>query len=200
MSKTLVIYGDLNKAENSYSHLATKSFIEKYKKANPGEVFEEFDLNKTELAKVFLTQENVGSYYTQVKSDFWIDKLKEVNKVVVAVPMINFGPSAIVKNFIDAVAVANKTFSYKYSKKGDAIGLLDNLEKVLVVASQGAPADWYIWGSHALWLEGTFKFFGAKSVDTLLISGVKTPTFANMTQPEVLATFENEINKKVKAF
>ncbi|ADE19767.1 FMN-dependent NADH-azoreductase [Mycoplasma crocodyli] len=200
MSKTLILYGELFDQEKSISHLATKEFLEKYKLQNKTEEIEEINLNETELSSVFLTNQNFATYYKEVKSDFWIEKLKNVDKVVISVPMINFGPSVIVKNFIDAIAVANKTFSYKYSKKGDAIGLLDNIKKVLIVGSQGAPADWYLWGSHTLWLEGTWKFFGAKNVETLLLSGVKTPVFSNMTPKEIVGKFDKEIESSAKKF
>ncbi|SYV97391.1 FMN-dependent NADH-azoreductase, partial [Mycoplasmopsis edwardii] len=58
--------------------------------------------------------------------------------------MVNYGPTAVVKNFIDGVAVANKTFSYKYSTTQDAVGFLTNLN-VLVIGSQGANFGTYPW-------------------------------------------------------
>ncbi|RIV16856.1 FMN-dependent NADH-azoreductase [Mycoplasmopsis gallopavonis] len=97
---------------------------------------------------------------------------KEVDLVVISNSMINFGPSAIVKNFIDSICVPNKTFSYKYSKQGDAIGLLTNLN-VIIVSTQGAPKGWYPFGNHTEWLKGVFKFIGAQNVDVVEFLGTK---------------------------
>ncbi|TNK87444.1 FMN-dependent NADH-azoreductase, partial [Mycoplasmopsis pullorum] len=100
-------------------------FLNEFKNANPESQIELIDLNDTELAHTYLNKKTFATYWQDVKSDQWIEKLKNVDKLIISLPMINFGPSSVVKNFIDAIAVANKTFSYKYSKKGDAIGLLN---------------------------------------------------------------------------
>lgn len=199
MSKILYLNGNIAADENSASNKLGNLFLEKYKKNNPNDTIEVIDLNKTKLSSIFLTKETMSTYYQSVDSDKWIDKLKNIDKLIISVPMINFGPTAVVKNFIDSVAVANKTFSYKYSKKGDAIGLLDNLS-VMILASQGAPFDWYQWGSHVKWLEGTWKFFGAKKVESILLAGVKTPLFSGKSLDEIVDSVSSEVSEKAKKF
>lgn len=58
-------------------------------------------------------------------------------------PMTNFAPAPVLRNFIDHIMVADHTFSYKYSKKGEAIGLVTNL-KTQIITVQGAPYGWYM--------------------------------------------------------
>lgn len=57
--------------------------------------------------------------------------------------MTNFAPAPVLRNFIDHIMVADHTFSYKYSKKGEAIGLVTNL-KTQIITVQGAPYGWYM--------------------------------------------------------
>ncbi|SYV96820.1 FMN-dependent NADH-azoreductase, partial [Mycoplasmopsis edwardii] len=52
--------------------------------------------------------------------------------------MINFTVPTVVKNFFDGIAVPDKTFSYRLSKDGNPVGLLNNLN-VIFVTTQGGP-------------------------------------------------------------
>ncbi|QKT05509.1 FMN-dependent NADH-azoreductase [Mycoplasma sp. OR1901] len=196
MKKILFLEGSLDNSDNSYSTVTMNKLYDKL--VAQGHQVEKFNLNDTH-SKVFLTNSTWKTYFNDINSDFWIDKLKETDLLVISESMTNFGAAAVVKNFIDSIAVANKTFSYKYSKKGDAVGLLDTLN-VLVVASQGAPRDWYQWGSHISWLVGTFNFLGAKKVDTIEITGTKTALFKD-TNPEAYYEDNKELfEAKLKGF
>ncbi|UUD35945.1 FMN-dependent NADH-azoreductase [Mycoplasmopsis citelli] len=199
MAKVLFLEGNLTKSESSYASQMLYEFKNQYMLAHPEDEVEMVNLNDTEFAQVFLHNSNFGTYWKDVNSDKWIDKLKSVDKVVLSCSMTNFGPNAVVKNFIDGVAVANKTFSYKYSKKGEAIGLLDHLS-VMVVASQGAPRDWYLWGSHIEWLKGTWKFLGAKVVDTIEIAGTKLAPINTQTPAEYASSQKEALMEKAKHF
>lgn len=115
--KVLVLKGNLVADANSFSNKVVDYFVDKVESKYQDAEVEVINLAKTKLADVFLTQKSFSTYYTDVESAKWISKMKEVDKVIISVPMINFGPSTIVKNFIDAISVADQTFSYKYSKK-----------------------------------------------------------------------------------
>lgn len=199
MAKVLFLEGNLSKSEASYSSQMLYEFLNQYKVAHPNDDVELVNLNETEFAKTFFLNSNMSTFWTDVNSDKWINKLKEVDKVVISCSMTNFGPTAVVKNFIDGVAVANKTFSYKYSKKGEAKGLLENLS-VMVIASQGAPRDWYLWGSHIEWLKGTWNFLGAKKVDTIEIAGTKLAPVKEKTPQEYAASKREELLEKARNF
>ncbi|MFL1043545.1 NAD(P)H-dependent oxidoreductase, partial [Mycoplasmopsis synoviae] len=92
-----------------------------------------------------------------------------------------------------------KTFNYKYSKKSDAVGLLDHL-RVMIVTTQGAPKDWYLWGNHTNWLIGTWKFLGAKYVDTFELNGTKLSVFADKKPYNVVQKFKQDALEKAKQF
>ncbi|SYV89926.1 FMN-dependent NADH-azoreductase, partial [Metamycoplasma alkalescens] len=141
MAKVLVLYSSpLNKGK-SISCFATKKFIEEYKKNNPDDEIKELNLNDLEMARTGMNANNFSNFFDEEFSNKYIEMLKSIDKLVISAPMINFNVPSVLKTFIDRVAVANKTFSYKYSKKGGAIGLLDHL-KVQIIATQGAPLGW----------------------------------------------------------
>lgn len=195
--KVLVLKGHLVGDANSFSNKVVDYLIDKVQSKYIDSEIEVINLADTKLSEVFLTQKSFATYYSDVESSKWIAKMKEVDKVIISVPMINFGPSIIVKNFIDAISVADQTFSYKYSKKGDAIGLLTNID-VTIIASQGAPEGWYLWGNHLSWLEGTFKFLGAKKVQSLLISGTKVNLAKSLNNGELIDEYSKRIDSLVE--
>lgn len=111
--------------------------------------------------------------------------------------MINFNIPVTLKNFIDHIAIANKTFSYKYSKKGDAIGLLNNLD-VQIIATQGAPLDWYPFASHYKFLEGFWNFVGANVKESIIIHSVKIVENIKKTKEEFYEENKALIELKAK--
>ncbi|VEU70298.1 FMN-dependent NADH-azoreductase [Mycoplasmopsis glycophila] len=197
MKKILFLDGNLISNEKSYSWHIMNKFHEIAKNSNKYEI-SRFDLNKTKHGEIFLTKDTFPYYYDKVESDFWINKLKETDILVISCSMINFAAAPVVKNFVDSIAVANKTFSYKYSAKGDAIGLLTNIN-VIILGTQGAPKGWYPFSSHIEWLKGTFKFLGAKSVEAIEILGTKVPPISQIDPDSVsdaiLEKFSELINK-----
>ncbi|WP_036451875.1 FMN-dependent NADH-azoreductase [Mycoplasma buteonis] len=160
MKKIVFLDGNVVSDANSFSHHLMDSFHQVATADTNNQVLR-FNLNETEHSKVFLNANTLKTYFQDVNSDKWINLLKETDVLVLSSSMINFGPSVVVKNFLDSICVADKTFSYKYSKKGDAIGLLTNL-KVVLVTSQGAPLGWYPFNNNETWLKGVFEFLGAQ--------------------------------------
>lgn len=190
--KVLVIYSSVNK--ESVTTKATNAFVKKYENKYPNSEITLLDLSTSTFSKNSLTAENFSTFWNDNEADKWIDLLKNVDLVVVGAPMYNFNISGMLKNFLDTVCVANKTFSYKYSKKGDAIGLVTNID-VAIIGAQGAPLGWYPFGNHIAYLEGTFKFIGAKNVYTYLIDGVKVAPRSTISQEEIIKEISPELDK-----
>ncbi|MGX9358514.1 FMN-dependent NADH-azoreductase [Mycoplasma sp. 128] len=197
MNKVLVILSSVN-GQKSITNQMAKVFVNKYQQLNPQDEVQYLDLNELEAAKQSLNKQNFVQFFGS-ESDELINQLKSVNKVVITAPMYNFNIPATLKNYLDRVLVANKTFSYKYSKKGDAVGLLDHL-KVQILATQGAPLGWYEWGNHVKYLEGTFKFVYAELNESFLIDGTKVGELATKSAQEVVAMHQNEIEKLASQF
>lgn len=220
-NKVLIIISSVIAKKDSYSTELTKRFIKYYKKFNPNDVVIELDLNNEPMAQKTLTRENFkdNSYFNSEDSDRYINQIRSVHKIVVSSQMMNFNIPGILKNYIDHVWLANKTFSYKYSKKGEAIGLLDpknrdkvkddkiekHLEikepvKVQILASQGAPKGWYPWGDHVAYLKGTFEFIGCQVEKPILVDGTKIPENSQKTPQQRIDEYDMLLQEAAKKF
>ncbi|SJZ43282.1 FMN-dependent NADH-azoreductase [Mycoplasmopsis verecunda] len=197
MQKITLLDGHIVAEGNSVSHKIL-DLVQEYYQADANNEITKIDLNTTKHAQVFMTANNFATYWTDVESDKWIELMKNTDILVITNPMINFSGSVLVKNFIDSIAVANKTFSYKYSHKGDAIGLLTNLKKVIIISTQGAPEGWYPFGDHATWLEGTFKFLGAQEVKHIKWYGTKVKPTADIKLDELQEHLSDKLLEAVK--
>lgn len=200
MAEVLIINGSITPKEKSYSWAVAKKFIEKYKALHPQDEIIDLDLNFIPMAQKNLNETNFHSFFNNEDSDKYIQQLKHADKLVIISPMYNFGVSTILKNYLDHVLVADKTFSYKYAKANGSVGLLKNL-KVQIIGSQGAPKGWYSFGNHIAYLEGVADFIGAKiNHPSILLAGTKTQPLNNLSPQAATKVVEAEINQAVKNF
>ncbi|ATZ17313.1 FMN-dependent NADH-azoreductase [Williamsoniiplasma luminosum] len=199
MSKLLVINASSTPCEKSYTKGLTDLFLKYYQELNPHDEVIYLNLNNEKMAGITLTTANAVTYWNQEDAHKYIQQLKDVDKVVVTSPMNNFNISGLMKNYLDHVLLANETFSYKYSKKGEAIGLLPHL-KVQIITTQGAPFGWYTWGNHTENLKGTWEFVGAKVNTPILLAGTKLPPLNQMSPSEAALTLEEQIKKGAREF
>ncbi|ACF07072.1 FMN-dependent NADH-azoreductase [Metamycoplasma arthritidis] len=196
MKKVLVLLSSPVAKENSYSTYFATKFVEEYQKINQEDEIKIIDLNSFDVSQKTLTSGNFATFFNENDSDALINELKSVDKLIVASPMINFNVPATLKNYLDHICVANKTFSYKYKAKGASIGLLDHL-KVQIITSQGAPSGWYSFSSHTKYLEGLFNFLGIEIAPSIEITGTKVDP---KPKEELYLEFEQEIIKKASEF
>lgn len=198
-NKILVIKASPITKEKSYSTALVNSFVKYYRKFHPEDQIIELDLNEIAMSKIIINTHNFNEYFNADDSDFYINQLKNVQKVIFASPMINFNISPIGKTYLDHILVANKTFSYKYQKKGDAIGLLDKL-KVQILTTQGAPFGWYPWGNHTEYLRGTWNFVGATVTEPILVAGTKVKPESDLTPEQLIDKYDAKISAAAKVF
>ncbi|AHI52850.1 FMN-dependent NADH-azoreductase [Spiroplasma culicicola] len=198
-NKVLVITGTVSAPEKSFSMALTNKFVEEYKALNPNDEIINLDLNNEAMAAITITRDNFGTYFNENDALKYINQLKEVNKVIIASPMNNFNVSTLIKNYLDHILLADQTFSYKYVKKGDAVGLLDHL-KVQILTTQGAPYGWYLFGDHTAYLKGTWEFTGATVNEPILFAGTKIAPISTMNPKEAFLTIEDKIKEVVKNF
>ncbi|ATG97733.1 FMN-dependent NADH-azoreductase [Mesoplasma lactucae] len=198
MSKVLVLTATISSEENSYSLELKNRFLKYYKEAHPNDEIEEIDLNTFPIAQQTLNVDNQKDYWGKDAMGA-INQLRNTDKLIVVSPMHNFNIPAMLKNYLDHILLANETFSYKYSVKGEAKGLLPNL-KVQILTTQGAPYGWYLWGNHTEYLRGTFDFVGAKVTTPILVSGTKSAPFNKMKPQEVIDEFDPEIKLAATEF
>lgn len=121
MSKVLFINASPVANEASFSYQLAKTFESEYLKLNPSDQVSWLDLNELDKGSMTLTSKNSKEHFKDENVDPLINQIKSVDKLVVIAPMTNFNYPATLKNWLDKICVANKTFSYKYSKKVDQL-------------------------------------------------------------------------------
>ena len=97
-------------------------------------------------------------------SDKLVKELKESDIIIISTPIYNFGPPATLKAWSDLAARVKSTF--KYSKDGKQIGLLENKKVYLVITSGGTKVrskeDFL-----TPWLTHVLNFFGIKNIQII---------------------------------
>lgn len=198
MSKVLVVYAAPTPIDKSHTAALANRFLDYYTEKNPDANVKWLNLNKEEeITNYVLNNNNSKEFYDA--SDKYIDQLKDVDHLIIATPMNNFNISTLLKNYIDHIAVAKKTFEYKYDGFRKSIGLLTNL-KVQILATQGAPVDWYPFSNFVKYLEGLFDFLGCTLSRSILIDGTKTAKYKEKTLAEIVDEYNGEIKEKAYRF
>ncbi|OGB20724.1 MAG: FMN-dependent NADH-azoreductase [Burkholderiales bacterium RIFCSPLOWO2_02_FULL_57_36] len=124
--------------------------------------------------------------------DELIAEIQAADIVVLGVPMYNFGVSAQLKNWIDAISRARVTF--QYTDKG-AEGLLKD-KKVYVVLTRGGlyrdtPSD-----TQVPYLKMVLSFLGMTDVQFVYAEGL---AMGPQAEREALASAQNQIDEAVLA-
>ncbi len=193
MSNVLYITAHPLSEDESLSMAVGQQFIEAYQKTNPNDEVVHLDLYTADIP--FLDKDVFNGWkklrttgsLEELSSDerMKVGRLAELgaqfllaDKYVFVTPMWNFSVPAIMKAYIDAIAVSGKTFTY--TKEG-AEGLLKG-KKALHIQARG---DVYSQGPEVnremghRYLEVMMDFFGIESFESIIIEGqVKFPTKA----------------------
>lgn len=171
--------------DSSYSLAIGKEFIDSYKELHPRDEIVDLDLYQADIpyldADVFRGWEKLrtGNTFEQLTPEerAKVGRLAELgaqfilsDKYVFVTPMWNFSVPAIMKTYLDAVAVSGKTF--KYSKKGSQ-GLLKGKKAIHIQArgdvySEGPEKEWEM--GHR-YLEVMMNFLGVHSLEKIIIEG-----------------------------
>lgn len=197
MKKVIIVDASVTPS-GSYTHFLLDRFLQTYKKQNSSVEFIDWNLNELPVGKISYNTQNASNFFSFENSDYYIDALKTAYGIVILAPMTNFNYPASLKNFIDHVFVANKTFQDKYVTKGASKGLLTNL-KVVVLASQGAPLGWYPWADHVSNLKGLFGFAGVTHFESVLIDDTKI-LYKDKNKQEVVDLFAHKVDQVANNF
>ena len=185
MAKVLYITANPNDETQSYSMATGKAFIETYKEKNPNDEVIHLDLYNEYIplidADVFSGWGKLqsGSGFEQLAAEEQSkvgrlgelsDQFASADKYVFVTPFWNFSFPAIMKAYIDSIAVAGKAF--KYTEQGP-IGLLTDKKALHIQArggvySEGPAAE--IEMGHR-YLNVIMNFFGVPSFEGLFIEG-----------------------------
>ncbi len=182
MAQVLYITAHPLTEEQSNSLAAGKAFLDSYKNANPEDEIIHIDLYNEEIpqidADVFAGWGKLqsGEELTSVEEKK-VSRLAELNeqfiqadKYVFVTPLWNFSFPPVMKAYLDAVAVAGKSF--KYTEEGP-VGLLTDKKALHIQARGGVysegPAASMEMGHR--YIEIMMSFFGVPSVEGLFVEG-----------------------------
>lgn len=185
MTQLLYITAHPHDESLSFSMAAGQSFLNSYKEAHPDDEIIHLDLYKEYLpmidADVFAGWGKLqsGQGFEEL-SEFEQQKVKRLaelsdqfataDKYVFVTPFWNFMFPAVMKAYIDAVAVAGKAF--KYTAEGP-VGLLTDKKALHIQArggyySEGFMADFEMGNRY---LKQIMNFFGVPSYDEVILEG-----------------------------
>lgn len=121
-------------------------------------------------------------------SDALVGELKDHSDyLVIACPMYNFGPPAVLKSWVDMVARTGLTFKYRADGSG-VDGLAGDRPTYIVMAS-GSVAPNSEGDFLTTWLRYALGFMGIKSVEVIAAAGTSLPNAA-----DVIAAAEAQID------
>ena len=157
--------------EGSTSRALAKKLLDKIKKPKDEVIYRDlndemiFISNLTESGmKIPDDEKNLQHKKMFELSDKLVLELKDCDKIIISVPIYNFGPPATLKAWTDLVARVKETF--KYNEDGSRVGLLQDKKVCLIITSGGTKVN----SSEDFltpWLVHVLNFFGIKNIDII---------------------------------
>ena len=154
--------------KGSTSRALAKKLLDKIKKPEDEVIYRDLDdemlfvSGLTESGMQIPENEQTNQHKKMFElSDKLVSELKESDKIIISVPIYNFGPPATLKAWSDLAARVGQTF--KYTEDGTRIGLLDDKQVYLVITSGGTKINSkedYL----TPWLIHMLNFFGIKNI------------------------------------
>ncbi|MDQ0245441.1 FMN-dependent NADH-azoreductase [Bacillus fengqiuensis] len=150
MAKVLYVKANPKTDDMSFSARLANTFLDAYQTEHPEDTVEMLDLYNTYLplidgdvlsgwGKLAAGAELTGEETKKVtRLGELVDQFLAADKVVFSAPMWNFGFPPLMKAYIDAIAVAGKTF--KYTENGP-VGLSGDKKVVLLEARGGVYSE-----------------------------------------------------------
>ncbi|ADV65757.1 FMN-dependent NADH-azoreductase [Deinococcus maricopensis] len=184
MTNILYVRGTPKSTEQSYSLRLAEHFLSTYTAEHPNATVTELDLYEDHIPLIDedvmngwgkLAQQAELNHHEQRKVERLgelVDQFLASDVVVIAAPMWNFGYPPMVKAYMDAIAVAGKTF--KYTEQGP-VGLAGD-KKVVIIEARGntyTGASPFASAEHsASHLKAFLGLLGITDVDVLLAEGL----------------------------
>jgi FMN-dependent NADH-azoreductase len=177
------------------TRLATE-LVERLRAANPGASLTLCDL--TANPHPALDESTLGALFTPAEArsaeqharvaldQALIDEVKAADTIVIGVPMVNFGITSQLKNWIDAIAKAGVTF--KYTATGP-VGLVEG-KKVYAVLTRGGVYRDQPHDTQVPYLRQTLGFLGMTDMEFIYAEGLAMGPDA---EAKALASARSEI-------
>lgn len=202
MANMLIIQAHPKTEDFSYSLTVADSFITTYKEKNPKDNITIRNVYTDGVPPIndltfdaWLKLKQANSHdLTSVQQEMmnkhhdWLEEFINHDKYVFVNPMYNHFLPAEMKQYIDLVSVARKTF--KYTEDG-LVGLLPDRKAVHIQAAGGYYHPDHQTDLGAEYLKNTLNRFGCSDIDSIYIEGMSA-------QPEKAVDILNAAKEKAK--
>jgi FMN-dependent NADH-azoreductase len=182
--------------QGSQSTRLASELVEQLRAANPGATLTLRDLtanphpalDESALGALFTPAEaRSAEQHARVAQDqALIDEVKAADVIVIGVPMVNFGITSQLKNWIDAIAKAGITF--KYTATGP-VGLIEG-KKVYAVLTRGGVYRDQPHDTQVPYLRQTLGFLGITDIEFIYAEGL---ALGPDSEAKALASARSEI-------
>jgi FMN-dependent NADH-azoreductase len=164
--------------QGSQSTRLANELVEQLRAGNPGATLTLRDL--TANPHPALDEATLGALFTPADArsaeqharvaldHLLIDEVKAADVIVIGVPMVNFGITSQLKNWIDAIAKAGVTFKYT---AGGPVGLLEGKKAYAVLTRGGVYRD-QPHDTQVPYLRQTLGFLGIRDVEFIYAEGL----------------------------
>jgi FMN-dependent NADH-azoreductase len=127
-------------------------------------------LDEAALGALFTPAEarSAGQHARVALDHALIDEVKAADVIVIGVPMVNFGITSQLKNWIDAIVKAGVTFKYT---AGGPVGLVEGKKVYAVLARGGIYRD-QPHDTQVPYLRQTLGFLGIRDVEFIYAEGL----------------------------
>ncbi len=183
--------------ENSVSRALTRKVADAWRAATPGAVVRHRDLGSEAPQHLSPGYFAIGatpedkrseSQSAELKlSDALVEELLAADALIIGAPLYNFTIPSGLKDWIDRVLVAGKTF--RYSAEGP-VGLAGDKKVIIVATSGGRYADSPVDLAHVGHLKTVLGFIGLKDVTVVRAAGLN---MGPESRGEAIAAAEAEI-------
>jgi FMN-dependent NADH-azoreductase len=170
------------RTERSHSGAVAGAFLEAYRQAHPDDEVREWDIFEDDLptfdglavqAKYTILH---GKEHTAEELEAWraieavIERVKWADKIVLSVPMWNFGIPYRLKQLLDIII--QPTYTFSYTPEEGYLGLLTDRKALVVYARGGAYGEGTGAEAYDLqkpYLDNILGFMGITDVTSILV-------------------------------
>jgi FMN-dependent NADH-azoreductase len=170
------------RTERSHSSAVAGAFLEAYAQAHPDDEVQEWDIFEDDLptfdglavqAKYTILH---GKEHTAEELEAWraieavIDRVKWADKLILSVPMWNFGIPYRLKQLLDIII--QPTYTFSYSPEEGYVGLLTDRKALVVYARGGAYGEGTGAEAYDLqkpYIDNILGFMGITDVTSILV-------------------------------
>ena len=194
MEKIIAIYGSPNTTEGSRTFALMSTFVDEYLKLHPNTASVKW-VNLNEDKEITSSIYNVNNRETWFANPSYVEELLTCDKLVIGSPVNNFAISTLIKNWVDHIVFAGKSFKMVNSQ---IVGLLTNLKVQILVTKGGEKnsTDVYSVG----YLKDVFTTLGAIVNEPILIAQTDRSINWNLTPMQIIKKHWNEIITVVQKF